>query len=620
MEQTSVLNTTTFGSLDLHFARFVARISRDVRPEVFWAAALVSRSTGAGNICLHLPAWAGRELLAVGETSFFAPAYVDWRRVLLENSAVGQPGDSRPLIMDDEGRLYLYRYWDYEDNLARFILDRVPDRTAAVDIWGDAALIKETLQQLFPVDTDIPGPDWQKLAAAVALLRPFTVISGSPGTGKTTTATKIMALLLATAAAKRPVLALTAPSGKAAVRLQEAVKKMKQLLPAAATPVRDAIPEQATTIHRLLGTLSDSPYFRHDRKNPLPVDVVIVDEASMVDLPLMSKLVQALPPQAKLILLGDHDQLTSVEAGAVLGDICGSAPLNVFSGTLVDQLEHLTGEAWQGRRPAGIAGMADCLVQLRHNYRFSAASGIGRVSAAVREGDAPAALRFLQEGGFDDLRWSRPDKGGFLSVFRDRLITGFREYLQAAAAGDFAEAFASFERFRILCVLRRGPWGTEMLNNTIERLLRAEGLVEPSRRWYQARPVMIVRNDYTQRLFNGDVGLILPDLEAGGELRAFFRDASGAVRKFLPLRLPEHETAYALTVHKSQGSEFDKVFFILPDQDIPLLTRELVYTALTRARHFVEIWGTAGVLQAAVIRRITRTSGLRDALWRQKTR
>lgn len=605
----------SFSPLDLHFARFIARISGDARPEVFWAVALVSRSTGDGNICLDLPAWAGGRSVKLGETSFITPAVSDWLQVLADNSAVGRPGDYRPLILDHKGRLYLYRYWDYENILVAFIRGRVQGEGGCGDCFqGDLQLLKEKLSLLFPPETAAPGPDWQKLAAATALLQKFTVISGSPGTGKTTTVTKIMALLIEMSTDKQMNIALTAPTGKAAVRLQEAVKKTRLLLPCSET-VRAAIPEQASTIHRLLGSRPDSPYFRHNRENPLPADVVIVDEASMVDLPLLSKLVQALPAAAKLILLGDRDQLTSVEAGAVLGDICGASPLDVFSGAFIDQLEKMTGDNWQGSLREGGSGMQDCLAPLQHNYRFGAASGIGRVSAAVCDGDGSGAISLLKTAGFGDIVWCGSGEGGFLPFLKERVMPGLRDYLQAVASGDVQAAFAFFEGFRILCALRRGPWGIEALNKTIEGLLTVEGLIEPDRRWYPGRPIMIARNDYQQRLFNGDVGIILPDPEVGGELRAFFRESAGAVRKFLPLRLPEHETVYAMTVHKSQGSEFDRVLLILPNQDVPLLTRELVYTGLTRAKHFVEIWGAEEILRTAVGRRIARTSGLRDALW-----
>ena len=605
----------SFSPLDLHFARFIARISGDARPELFWAAALASRSTQEGNICLDLPAWAGGKPVKLGEMSFVTPSFAEWQAVLASNSAVGGPGDYQPLILDCKGRLYLYRYWDYENILVEFIRGRLTGAGGGGDDCpGELPLLRKKLGLLFPPEAGAGGPDWQKLAAATAWLKKFAVISGSPGTGKTTTVTRIMALLIEMSPEKQLNIALAAPTGKAAVRLQEAVMKARLLLPCAAA-VRAAIPEQAVTIHRLLGSRPGSPYFRHNRENPLLSDVVIVDEASMVDLPLLAKLVQALPAAAKLILLGDRDQLTSVEAGAVLGDICGTAALDVFSGAFLGQLSIITGDNWQVTLRPGGSVLQDCLVPLQHSYRFSGDSGIGRVSAAVCNGEGSTVISLLKTGSWDDIVWRGDRECGFLSFLSERVMSGLQDYLHAVAAGDVLTAFALLERFRILCVLRRGPRGVEALNSNIEGLLTSRGLIEPGRRWYPGRPVLIARNDYQQRLFNGDVGIIMPDPDSGGELRAFFREPTAGLRKFLPLRLPEHETVYAMTVHKSQGSEFDRVLLILPDQDAPLLTRELIYTGLTRAKHFVEIWGAEEILRLAVNRRIVRTSGLRDALW-----
>jgi len=605
----------SFSPLDLYFAQFVARISGDVRPEVFLAAALVSRSAGEGNICLGLSAWADGKFLKVGETSFTTPPVSDWLQILISNSAIGRPGEYRPLILDNRGRLYLYRYWDYENILATFIRGCVQEEAMSGECFqGDMHLLQEKLGLLFPPEIVAAGPDWQKLAAVISLLKKITIISGSPGTGKTTAVTKIMALLIEMAGDKRINIALTAPTGKAAVRLQEAVKKARLLLPCSEA-VRAAIPDQASTIHRLLGSRPESPYFRHHRENSLTVDVVIVDEASMVDLPLLSKLVEAMPAAAKLILLGDRDQLTSVEAGAVLGDICGDSRLDVFSRAFIGQMENITGDNWQESLQAGGSGLQDCLAPLQHNYRFGKASGIGLVSSAVCNGNGSNVISLLKTDCFSDITWHGARKGGFLPFLKERVLSGWRAYLHAVDSGDVEAVFALFEGFRILCALRRGPWGVELLNNTIEGFLAAENLIEPGRRWYPGRPIMIARNDYQQRLFNGDVGIILPDPDAGGEVRAFFREEAGVARKFLPLRLPEHETVYAMTVHKSQGSEFDRVLLILPDQDLDLLTRELIYTGLTRAKHFAEIWGGEEVLRAAIDRRIQRASGLRDALW-----
>ncbi|MDO8720936.1 MAG: exodeoxyribonuclease V subunit alpha, partial [Syntrophales bacterium] len=581
-------------------------ISGDPRKEVFLASALVSRSTSEGNICLDLKDFTGRPS--------FCPSFPEWRDILAKNPVVGRPGEYRPLILDDKGRLYLYRYWDYERILADFILERAKGGESSESrLPADVSLIKEKLDLFFPLGGE-KDADWQKLAAALSIFKSFTVISGSPGTGKTTTATKIIALLLELTARKKMSIALTAPTGKAAARLQEAVKKTGESLHCSET-TRAAIPEKASTIHRLLGNLPNSPYFLHHRENPLPVDAVIVDEASMLDLPLLSKLVQALPAHTKLILLGDKDQLTSVEAGAVLGDICGAAQMDVFSQEFIEKLKNATGGAWEEILRPGGSEMNDCLVQLKKNYRFGEKSGIGRVSAAVNEGDGTETVGLLKSGAFSDIGWSGHKAEAFLPFLRKRVVEGFRDYLTAISKGDAGELFDLFDSFRVLCALRQGPWGVEAINAVIERLLAEEGLIEPKPRWYPGRPVMITVNDYQQRLFNGDVGVVIPDGEAMFELRVFFRDASGAVRKFLPSRLPAHETVYAMTVHKSQGSEFDRVLFVLPDRDVPLLTRELLYTGITRAKSFVEIWGKEEIFREAVSRRITRKSGLGELLW-----
>ena len=596
-----------YSALDTHFAQFIARISGDGRDEVLLAAALASQSVGDGNICLDLRDLCG---MPARDAQAVFPPCDRWLAVLMENKAVGRPGDLRPLILDDKARLYLYRYWDYERKLSDFIGKRVKEPAAGAAL--DLSLVREKLGLLFPHEHEGEA-DWQKIAAAAALMNRFTVISGSPGTGKTTTVTKIMALLLELAGARKLSLAMAAPTGKAAARLQEAVKNTRELLPCAET-IKAALPEKATTLHRLLGSLPDSPYFRYNRDNPLPFDVVIVDEASMVDLPLMAKLVEALPETAKLILTGDKDQLTSVEAGAVLGDICGLQGMDIFSREFMEKLEQATGDALEGIIRPGGSGMNNCLVQLKKNYRFGEASGIGQVSAAVNDGDAARTLSLLRSGDYADIGW-RDHRDSLLLLLKERAVEGFGDYLRAIPLGDPEEIFALFDSFRILCALRQGPSGVEGINGAVERLLADAGLIEPGRRWYPGRPVMIMVNDYQQRLFNGDVGIILPDAEGDYELRAFFRDASGRVRKFHPLRLPQHETVYAMTVHKSQGSEFQRVLLILPDRDVPLLTRELVYTGLTRAKNSVELWCPEEVLRVALSRRIKRASGLSDAIW-----
>jgi exodeoxyribonuclease V alpha subunit len=378
--------------------------------------------------------------------------------------------------------------------------------------------------------------------------------------------------------------------------------------------IKEQIPDKASTIHRLLGPISGSPYFRHNARNLLPVDLVVVDEASMVDLALMSKLVQALPVQARLVLLGDKDQLASVEAGAVLGDMCDTGNVHGFSRQFCNDLKKVTGYRIDpSPRGADGPGICDCIVHLHKSFRFGSDSGIRAVSRSVNAGEADLAVTPVVDGNYKDMEWKNlPKPHALPRAIRDRIITGFGDYLKAR---DLEEVFQVFDRFRILCALRKGPYGATALNFLVEKVLKDEGLIEPSGQWYAGRPVLVTHNNYDLGLFNGDVGIVLPEPGRKNDLRVSFPAADGTVRKVHPLRLPAHETVYAMTVHKSQGSEFDQVLLLLPDRDSPVLTRELIYTGITRARKAVEIWGTEPVFRTAVSRRIERTSGLRDALW-----
>ena len=475
----------------------------------------------------------------------------EYRHVLQNSPVIGRPGEYKPLIADEHCRLYLYRFWEYQEKLAKFVKTM---QNAECKMQNDES-------------------DEQTAAAMFALKKSFCVISGGPGTGKTTTVAKILALL---AQSRKLRIVLSAPTGKAAARLQESIsREKKHFLP----EIQDIIPKTASTLHRLLGTIPGSPYFRYNARRLLPYDVIVVDEASMVDLALMSKLVQAISPKARLILLGDKDQLASVEAGAVLGDICAS---NI-----------------------------NCVVQLEKSYRFGEHSGIGAASRAVNADDTgEQSLLLLKSNTYADAGWVElPAPNMLASCLKDRIIQGFQPYLKSLQAP--LAALALFEKFRILCALREGPYGVFSINQMVEKILGKERLISGDKRWYAGRPVMISGNDYTLGLFNGDVGIAL--YEKGG-LRVFFPSPDGGIRSFHPLRLPEHETAYSMTVHKSQGSEFEQVLLLLPDKDAVILTKELIYTAITRAKESVEIWGKEEIFRAAVSRRIRRSSGLKDRI------
>jgi exodeoxyribonuclease V alpha subunit len=533
-----------FSALDWQFGDFLERLAGGSAPEVQLAARYASHARAEGHICVPLD-----QIPATGNKATL-------RKNLRASKVVGAPGEFTPLILDDRDRLYLRRYWEYEQQLAAAILQRAKSGTSA------RTKKKET--------------DLQKVAAGKAVGSNFTVITGGPGTGKTQTVMEILKLFLAQPDGDKLQIKLAAPTGKAAARLTEAVREVREDF-------------KATTIHRLLGYLPGSPYFRHDANYRLSADVVIVDEASMVDLALMAKLVAAVPNEARLILLGDRDQLASVEAGNVLADICAAA------------------EAAAPDEP-----LHGAVVALQKNYRFAESGGIYRVSNAINAGEAEAALAILRENDKGEVQWQTPPAAPNLAgALHHHVVASYRA---ALAAGDPRETLEQFQQFRILCAVRQGPFGVENLNTIAEEILAEAGLLRPRRGLYPGQPLIITQNDYNLALFNGDSGVILPDPEAGGELRAFFLTAENRVRRFLPARLPAHENAFAMTVHKSQGSEFAKVLLILPEKDSPILTRELLYTGLTRAREGVELWATEPALRAAIGRRVSRTSGLREAL------
>ncbi len=535
-----------FSALDRQFGDFLQRLAGGATAEARLVAMCASRARAHGHVCITLGEIA---------SATTARSVASLRKKLRASSVVGEPGDFTPLILDQKDRLYLRRYWEYEQQLAAAILQRT--EAAQASSLGEES-------------------DPQEAAAARAVTNRFTVITGGPGTGKTWTVMKILTRLLAQPDGAGLRIALAAPTGKAAARLTESVRAVRQNL-------------EATTIHRLLGYLPGSPSFRFDAEHPLTTDVVIVDEASMVDLALMAKLVAAVRPDARLILLGDRDQLASVEAGSVLADVCAAAE------------NAAPGEPLYG-----------AVVELRQNYRFAESGGIFRVSNAVNAGDADATIAALQDEAALETQWrSLPSATKLAGALREKVIAAFRPCLET---NDPLEALNRLQHFRILCAVRHGPFGVENLNEVVEQILAGAGLISPQHAFYRGRPLTVTQNDYNLGLFNGDSGIILPDPQGGGELRAFFLSADGRLRRFLPSRLPQHETAFAMTVHKSQGSEFSEILLLLPESDSPLLTRELLYTALTRARDQVEVWATELVLRAAITRRVTRVSGLRDAL------
>ena len=581
-------------NIDVVFADFVCSRDNGSTDLLRKAATFASSAVGYGNICVDLA-----DVFGASEVTSAAAR-------LRASKMVGEPGEYRPLVLDDANRLYLHRYWKYESDLATTLISMASDLP---DV--DTVLLKDGLSRLFP-NTD-ESIDWQRVAAAAAVRSRFCVISGGPGTGKTTTVVKIIALLLEQAKGSRMRIGLAAPTGKAAARLKESIYKAGKELEERTTAA-ESIPSDVSTLQRLLGVIPDSCRFRHNADNPLPFEAIVVDEASMVPLGLMAKLVEALAPGSRLILLGDRDQLASVEAGAVLGDICNTGHGFGFSSAFKAFIVETTGctipESLVG---SDVPVLADSVIVLQKNYRFGEDSGIGLVSTAINNDNAASVLGGMKDGTTSGLILREtPSRDLLQKKLATAVVAGFSDYLRHESPDD---VLVAFDQFRVLCALRQGIYGVEGINSLIEIRLADEGIIKPDKQWYHGRPVMVMINDYSLKLFNGDVGIALNDPESEIGLSVYFPSINGVPRKYSPYRLPAHETVYAMTVHKSQGSEFERVLLVMPPFSNQILTREIIYTGLTRARTSVELWCTDEIFTAACEKRIERRSGLRQALW-----
>ncbi|PMJ90148.1 exodeoxyribonuclease V subunit alpha [Vibrio sp. 10N.261.55.A7] len=629
-------------------------------------------------------------------------ASIDWLAVIKNSNLIGTQGESIPMMFDGQ-RLYLHRYWQYEMGLSQRLLsfgspmifkpteiqklsellDVLFQRSYHylynalqrgsvegemstsltqvlrqqlvcdhLDVVNDTSLdwtaIDEVLmsatrcEDLSALDSLIPLSacmNWQKVAAAVALTRRFAVISGGPGTGKTTTVTKLLAALITQAEQDErvPTIRLVAPTGKAAARLTESIGKAISEL-SVSPDLKAKIPTQASTIHRLLGAVPNSAEFRHNQSNPLHLDILVIDEASMVDLPMMYKVVNALPDSARLILLGDKDQLASVEAGSVLGDICSFQQFGysvehtklLQSLTSFETFDSVNAEAKAmnlNREQMSGQGVGDSLCMLQKSYRFDARSGIGQLAKAINSGQASRVDKVLALE-FDDIEMRSLNSEHYNHML-NTLVEEYGHYLQNIHVSrcDVVEslqaqmaraqvALKQFSQCRLLCAIREGDFGVAGLNHRVERALTTKRLIRPNDElWYPGRPVMVTQNDHGLELYNGDIGICMVDYsDESRRLKVFFELPDGSVKSVLPSRVPSHETAYAMTIHKSQGSEFSLTMMILPPDYSPVLTRELIYTGITRAKNRLALYGNLNVLKRGIRVKTERASGLVERL------
>ena len=652
--------------LDSALAAHLLTLDPAASPALLVSVALLSHLEGRGHTCLPVAALATQPLAVLGWPAAhhdavralwttLPPDSAAWLSAMRASPTVGDaatPGGHTPLVLGGSAEaplLYLRRYFGYESGVATQVAAR-----AAQPFAVDAALARHWLDKLFDAPTPSaaagaspPGPDWQKLACALALRAGLTVITGGPGTGKTHTAARLLALLFAFAPEPdRLRVALAAPTGKAAARLRQSIEGSLNDLGARlgstdnggldlARLTRRMGP--ARTLHGLLGARPGTRQLRHHAGNPLDVDVLLVDEASMVHLEMVAALMAALPPQARVVLLGDKDQLASVEAGAVLGDLCQHAALGDYSEATRAYAQAVAGvdvpPAFWADPATPPAPLAQQTAMLRESRRFG--GPIGQLASAVNAGDAATAEHLLAHapagGPLRRLASATPDAllaacvntqpdapashAGYLQTIGQRPPQALAE--PAAHAAWVVGVLTAFERFRVLCAVHEGPWGTQALNTAITQALAAAGLLQPTGAWYAGRPVMVTRNDPGLGVFNGDVGVALPALSVngvGGGLRVWFLDGD-ALRSVGVARLAEVETAFAMTVHKSQGSEFTHTVLVLPPSGGEVLTRELVYTGITRAREaFTLVEPRAGLLAQAVARKSQRFSGLAQRL------
>jgi len=632
--------------LSTAFARFIGSLGVE-SPALMAACVLLSELEGRGHSCMKLADLSG----AVGTQLSWQPEWwralrdstggwpqdvAAWCKLLAASEQVWAVGDldfDQPLVLDGE-RLYLRRYWRDEKLVAHAVRQRALGEVLAGDASASIANIRHWLDQLFSHASRGGGPDWQKVACAVAVRGKLGIITGGPGTGKTYTVARLLALLFASAGSRRDNLrvALAAPTGKAAARLKQSIDsaleeldgKVGEELPLRALASRMGA---ARTLHSLLGARPDTRAFRHHAGNQLEVDVLIVDEASMIHLEMMAALLAALPAHATLILLGDKDQLASVEAGAVLGDLCFDAEAGGYHAETLNYVLDASGISIPAEYAGKAGPIAQQTVMLRESRRFG--GPIGALALAVNRGDAVATVQVLRAPSEGKLAWTDPALPGdalqLALTGREGAPGGYSSYLhllKAGAPADQGEAYldwvktliGAFERFRILCAVRDGEWGVHGLNEAIEQRLQSAGLLRRNSEWYAGRPVMVTRNDYATGVFNGDIGLTLPDPARPGAMRVYFSDGD-AVRSVLATRLRNVETAFAMTVHKSQGSEFEHTVLALPRESNGTLARELVYTGITRARkYFTMLTPNQQVLLDAIAQRTQRASGLRALL------
>jgi exodeoxyribonuclease V alpha subunit len=575
--------TITFERFDHYFGEFINSQTSSPCQAVYCAAALASNLLREGHIWCNLAEFAGKMYVPIDNPDTVAqfPELKSWFGDLLRAEVTGRSGEYKPLILENES-ICLYRYWNYERQAAEMI-----KKIAAFKHEQFPELEIQRCMQSIGGESQLDQHQCNAVMAAVH--NSFTVITGGPGTGKTTTVARIVAVLKYLYAERSCRIALAAPTGKAAMRLGESLQHALSTLILDNNKI-DHFPIETQTIHRLLGTIPGSIYFKHNRHHPLPFDLVIIDEASMVDISLMAKLLEAIPPECRLILLGDKDQLASVEAGSVLADICKIPDQALDSDTC--------------KTPENSDRSPISLITLKKSFRFQKDSGIGQLAESINSGSAESSLAILSSSSQCQFTIISDIK----SLHRELNLQAKQWLDRLTSVKDPESALVLINEFRILTTLRHGMWGAESINDIIKETCRSASYRHEQSHLFDGMPIMVTSNDYRNELFNGDTGVIF---RQASHFYAFFRDRSDTVRSIALRSLSSWEPSFAITVHKSQGSEFAHTLFVLPPVDTPLLSRELIYTAVTRSRTSISIIGSEPVFKAGIARMTQRSSGLK---------
>ncbi|MBD3615833.1 MAG: exodeoxyribonuclease V subunit alpha [Gracilimonas sp.] len=583
------------GLLEVEYVRFLLEIQPDEKEEVLLAAAACIQAQQNGNVCLDIQAWDHAYLFEdpKSEIKITGALKQSWLDALLKSRLVSTGDELKPLVVEDK-RLYLHRFWKYEEELSEWLKNK------SEKLYPESNEVKSILQNILQPSSDLFEVNWQHVAVCLSFLKDLLVISGGPGTGKTFTVLNIIAVHAMVHSNKELRIALAAPTGKAARRLAESIESGKENLPESILS-GIVIPDTALTVHKLLGSDFKGSRFKYNEENKLPYDIVVIDEASMLDITMWVRLIRAIGDDTKLVVLGDKDQLASVEAGSILGDLCQGE--NSFSEKVAATINEMSGI------PVPVVkskpSINDSVVFLTKSYRFGTDSGIGQFALAVNNADAEKAIRLLKDSRYPNLNWVDSSSEPLQEIIQKFAVDHYQYY----SGEEENKRLISSNRKKILCALRRGRSGVEQINREAERLIRRKKGILNSTEWYDGRIVMATRNDSILKIRNGEIGICKykeePAIKFEGEY----------AKEISATRLKEYEPAYAITIHKSQGSEFDEVAIILPSKVNSILSKEILYTAVTRARQNTLIIANEEIIRKTIQQSVSRNSGLRQKVW-----